>query len=79
MKNKVPKISSIIFLVIAAIVIVGYFIFFKGLRTRTIVEEKIIISDEYRLPYFDFGEGENNFILLPGSSMHLKVRLQLKV
>lgn len=33
------------------------------------VEEKVIIGTEYRLPYFDFGKGEKNFILIPGSSM----------
>ena len=33
------------------------------------VEEKMIIGTEYRLPYFNFGKGEKAFILLPGSSM----------
>lgn len=33
------------------------------------VEKNIIISKEYRLPYFDFGTGEKDFILIPGTSM----------
>lgn len=33
------------------------------------VEEKLVIGTDYRLPYFDFGKGEKTFILLPGSSM----------
>ena len=33
------------------------------------LEEKKIIGKDYRLPYFDFGEGKKDFILLPGSSM----------
>ena len=69
MKKKVFKISCIVLLVIAAIVVVGYFGFLKATKTKTIVEEKKIIGTEYRLPYFDFGEGDNSFILLPGSSM----------
>ncbi len=38
-------------------------------ENNAIVKEKMIIGTEYRLPYFDFGEGEKAFILLPGSSM----------
>lgn len=34
------------------------------------LEEKKIIGKDYRLPYFDFGEGKNNFVLIPGSSMN---------
>lgn len=33
------------------------------------VTEELIIGADYRLPYFEFGKGEKNFILLPGSSM----------
>ena len=28
------------------------------------VEKNIIISKEYRLPYFDFGTGEKDFMIL---------------
>ena len=36
---------------------------------KAMVEENLIIGADYRLPYFDFGNGEKNFILLPGASM----------
>ena len=35
-----------------------------------VVEEKMVIGDGYRLPYFDFGNGEKTFIIIPGSSMN---------
>lgn len=56
-------------LVIVALVLLGCLIIYKSVKTRTIVEEKMIIGAQYRLPYFDFGEGEKAFILIPGSSM----------
>lgn len=37
--------------------------------TKTVIEEKKVIGADYRLPYFDFGEGKKPFILIPGSSM----------
>lgn len=33
------------------------------------VVENMIIGNEYRLPYFEFGNGAKSFILIPGSSM----------
>lgn len=69
MKKKAFKISGIILLVITIIAVIGYFRLFKGAKSQAIVEERMIIGTEYHLPYFDFGEGEKAFILLPGSSM----------
>lgn len=36
---------------------------------KTMITDKMIIGTDYRLPYFDFGNGEKAFILLPGASM----------
>lgn len=36
---------------------------------KATVEENLIVGKDYRLPYFDFGEGEKDFVLLPGASM----------
>lgn len=36
---------------------------------KAVVEDKLITTSEYSLPYFDFGKGDKNFILLPGASM----------
>lgn len=36
---------------------------------KAVVEEKLVIGADYRLPYFTFGNGEKTFILLPGASM----------
>ena len=56
-------------LAIVMLVLIGCFGLFKIVNTKTTVEDKMIIGAEYRLPYFDFGEGNKSFILLPGSSM----------
>lgn len=56
-------------LVIAVLVLIGCLGLYKSVKTKTVAEDKMIIGAEYRLPYFDFGEGERAFILLPGSSM----------
>lgn len=69
MNKKVLKLSGIILLAIAIIVGVGYFALFRGANTKTVVENNKIISEEYSLPYFDFGEGDKAFVVLPGSSM----------
>lgn len=39
------------------------------MKTKTMVEERLVTGIDYRLPYFDFGEGKKPFILIPGSSM----------
>lgn len=38
-------------------------------NNKTTVEDKMIVSKDYRLPYFSFGSGEKSFVLLPGASM----------
>lgn len=38
-------------------------------KRDTTVEEEIIVSKDYRLPYFAFGEGDRCFVVLPGASM----------
>lgn len=67
------KKKTIVFLVIAVclvavLAIVVKFMWMKK-EEKTVVEDKLIISEKYRLPYFDFGKGERAFILLPGASM----------
>lgn len=69
MKDRGLKVLSNVLFVGVVIIIIGYLSKFMVTKPKTIVEEKMIISSEYRLPYFDFGEGEKKFILLPGSSM----------
>lgn len=41
----------------------------KAVEEKAVVEEKLITGAEYKLPYFAFGKGEKNFILIPGASM----------
>lgn len=65
-KNKLVLIITAICLVVV-LAVVGCKYLLK--EEKAVVEEKMIIGKEYSLPYFDFGEGEKNFVLLPGASM----------
>lgn len=69
MKDRGLKVLSNVLLVGVVIIIIGCLSKFMVTKSKTIVEEKLIISSEYRLPYFDFGDGNKSFIILPGSSM----------
>lgn len=66
-KNKRILIFAAVFLLLVVAVFGCSKLLLKG--EKAVVEDKLIIGKEYRLPYFDFGEGEKNFILLPGASM----------
>lgn len=66
-KNKIVLIIMAICLLLVS-VIVGYNKLFSK-EEKTIVEDKMVVGTNYQLPYFDFGNGEKSFILLPGASM----------
>lgn len=68
MKKKIIVISIILLCLVAIFAIVIKFKWTsKG--EKAVVEEKLVKTKEYSLPYFDFGNGDKTFILLPGASM----------
>ncbi len=67
--KKFLKVAGAVLLAVAAVAVAGRFALLSSAKTKTVVEEKMVVGADYRLPYFEFGEGEKNFILLPGASM----------
>lgn len=66
-KKKLILVMAVIFTLLALVVWGGSKR--TGHEEKAVVEDKLITTSEYSLPYFDFGKGEKNFILLPGASM----------